>query len=92
MFSYFISITSADFLISLKGDSDMSNKEILENVHKRMDKRKKFIKYSEAEERYGLGITTLRKMANDCNALYKVGKSALINVEIFDEYMESFKV
>lgn len=70
----------------------MGNDEILDRVHERMEKRKKFIKYPEAEERYGLGITTLRKMAQDSKALYKVGKSALINVEIFDKYMESFKV
>lgn len=52
--------------------------------------RKKYITYSEAAERYGLGETTLRKMAKDCGALYKIGKAARIKVDVFDEYMETF--
>lgn len=68
----------------------MGNEEILERVRKRTRSNAKYITYSEARERYGLGETMLRKMATDSGSLRKFGKAARINVEIFDAYAETF--
>lgn len=68
----------------------MSNEISMARVQKRVTDRKKFMTYEEAIERYGLGETTLRKMAKDCDALYKVGRAARIKIEVFDAYFETF--
>jgi hypothetical protein len=69
-----------------------TKQEALNNIQKRQDERKMLINYEEAHERYGLGVTSLRKRAKECRALYKIGKSAFINVKIMDEYIETFRV
>ena len=53
-------------------NSDMA----ITRVQKRINDRKKFLTYEEAEQRYGLGETTIRKMAKDCKALSKIGRAA----------------
>lgn len=69
-----------------------TEEEIRATVKKRVESRKLLISYEEATERYNLGVTTLRKMAKDCKALYKIGRSARINIEIMDKYMETFRL
>ena len=67
-----------------------SREQAMANVQRRMDERVKYIDYEEAKERYGLGETTIRKMAKECGALYKIGKAARIRVDVFDKYIETF--
>ncbi len=69
-----------------------TKQEAIDNIQKRQDERRMLISYEEASKRYSLGVTSLRKRAKECRALYKIGRSALINVRIMDEYMETFRV
>lgn len=68
----------------------MSNDKFISKAKKRIEARQKYLTYQEAEVRYGLGETTLRKMARDCKALYKIGRAARIDMEVFDKYFETF--
>ncbi len=68
----------------------MSNDKLISKAKKRIEARQKYLTYQEAEVRYGLGETTLRKMARDCKALYKIGRAARIDMEVFDKYFETF--
>lgn len=68
----------------------MNKRDSKKIVNERMRKMQRFITFDEAKVRYALGITTLRKMAKDCGALYKVGRSARIRMDIMDEYMDIF--
>ena len=68
----------------------MSNEVMETKVQKKISERKKYLTYEEAGQRYGLGETTLRRMAKECKALYKIGRSARIKMETFDQYFESF--
>ena len=40
---------------------------------------------------YGIGKTRIMTLAAEAEAIYKVGNSALINTEIFEEYLEKFR-
>lgn len=51
---------------------------------------KKFLSQKEGAELYSMGIETFRTLANEANAVYKIGKKVLINAEVFEEYLESF--
>ena len=39
-----------------------------------------------------MSVRKFQDLAKDAGAVYKVGKMALVNCEIFDRYMETFKL
>ena len=53
---------------------------------------KKFMRYSEAAVFYSIGKTKLQALAKEAHAVYKVDKVALINCEIFEKYLETFRL
>lgn len=58
---------------------------------KKVNKRK-FVRYQEGAEMYSMSIRKFQDLAKDAGAIYKVGKMALVNCEILDEYLETFKL
>ena len=55
-------------------------------------RNKKYIRYKEGAEIYSISQSLFERIAKDAGAVYKVGRAALVNCEIFDKYFESFKV
>lgn len=56
------------------------------------EKKKKFVLYQEGADIYSMSVRKFQDLAKDAGAIYKVGKMALVNCEIFDQYMETFKL
>lgn len=56
---------------------------------KRMAKR--FVRYQEGAELYSLGLTKFQELAKEDKAVYKIDKVALVNCEIFEKYLETFR-
>ncbi len=54
--------------------------------------RKRFVRYKEGAQLYSLSQSTFERRAKDAKAIYKMGKIALVNTEIFERYLESFRV
>ena len=52
---------------------------------------KKFVNAQEAEIIYGIGKTRIMVLANEAKAIYKIGTTALINIDVFDDYLEKFR-
>ena len=52
---------------------------------------KKYVNATEGAVIYGIGKTRIMTLAAEAEAIYKVGNSALINTEIFEEYLEKFR-
>ncbi len=52
---------------------------------------RKFIRYKEGAEKYGLGLSKFQQMAVEAHATYKVGKAVLVNCELFEQYLEQFR-
>lgn len=57
-----------------------------ENVNKR------FIRAKEGVEIYGISKTKFLELARAAGALYKLEGTCLINVEIFEQYLESYRI
>ena len=55
------------------------------------DIMKKYVNAIEGAAIYGLGKTRIMALAKEAGAVYKVGNSALINTEIFEDYLEKFR-
>lgn len=41
---------------------------------------------------YCMGLTKFQKLAKDAKACYKIGQMVLVNTEILDEYLETFRI
>lgn len=62
------------------------------DVEKTIVVRKKFVSYSEACELYSIGKNRMSDLAREAGAVYKINKCCLVNTDIFDEYLESFRL
>ena len=65
------------------------------DVEKTKKIAKKFVRYQEGAELYSIGLTKFQKLAKEAKeakAVYKVDKVALVNCEIFEKYLETFRI
>ena len=53
---------------------------------------KKYVRWDEGAKLYSMGLHTFQKYAKDAGACYKIGKIILVNTEIFEEFIEAFKL
>ena len=56
------------------------------------DKEKKFVRYKEGADMYGMSLRKFQAVATAAEALYQVGKMVLVKVEVMDRYLETFKL
>lgn len=54
--------------------------------------RKRFIIYREATELYITGLTRIQEHAKIAGATYKMGNKVLVNTDIFEAYLEQFRI
>lgn len=52
--------------------------------------KRKFVRYKEGAKMYGMCVNEFLKLAHDAEAVYKRNQTALVNMEILDNYMEYF--
>lgn len=55
-------------------------------------KSRKFVRYREGAELYGMGITKFQQLAKEAKAVYKIDGLVLVNTMIFERYLEGFKL
>ena len=53
--------------------------------------KKRFVRYKEGAEMYSMCQSKFEKLAKDANATYKVDKLVLVNCDIFEAYLETFR-
>ena len=53
---------------------------------------RKFVRYKEGAEIYCMSQSKFERLAKDSNACYKIDKLVLVNMEILDKYLETFRV
>mgnify|MGYP000027429618 FL=1 len=66
----------------------MRNLETTEKL-KTMNPEIKAGKIEQACMRYGVGKNTMRRIADEANAVIRIGKCYLINFTVVDKYMDS---
>lgn len=55
------------------------------------DVMKKYVNATEGSIIYSIGKTRFMVLAKKAGAVYKVGNSALVNTELFEQYLEQFR-
>ncbi len=54
--------------------------------------RKKFVRYKEGAEIYSMCQSKFESLAKEAKATYKIDKLVLVNCDIFEEYLELYRV
>lgn len=54
--------------------------------------KKRFVRYKEGCEIYSMGMNKFSALAKEAGAIYKIDKLVLVNTEIFEKYLDSFRV
>ena len=55
-------------------------------------KNKRFVRYAEGAEMYSMSLSKFHQLAKDAKACYKVNQLVLVNLDIIDEYLETFHI
>ena len=53
---------------------------------------KRFVRHPEGAEMYSMSVSKFMQMAKDAKACYKVNQLVLVNLDIIDEYLETFRI
>uniref|UniRef100_UPI004028C45E DUF6462 family protein n=1 Tax=Coprococcus sp. TaxID=2049024 RepID=UPI004028C45E len=53
---------------------------------------KRFVRYSEGAEMYSMSVSKFMQLAKDAKACYIVNHLVLVNLDIIDEYVETFDI
>ena len=62
------------------------------DVEKTKQNVKELVRYQEGSEKYSMGLTKFTALAKEAKAVYKIDTVALVNCEIFERYLESFRI
>lgn len=73
-----------------KEEAEIMMREEIEHLQELVEcGAKKYIRLDEATKLYSIGLSTARKFAQESGAIYKIGGTVLIKVEIFEKYIEN---
>ena len=58
----------------------------------RYEAAKKFVRYSDGAKMYSMGMNKFQTLAKDAGAILKIDRMVLVDLDIFDQYLETFRV
>lgn len=54
--------------------------------------KKRLVRYKERAEMYSMGMNKFQTLAKDAGAILKIDRMVLVDLDVFDKYLESFRV
>ena len=54
--------------------------------------KKRLVRYKEGSQMYSMGMNKFQALAKDAGATLKIDRLVLVDLDVFDEYLESFRV
>ena len=70
----------------------MAGKEEVLKLHKKLEgERRRFVRLSQGAKLYSMGLSSFRKISNEANAVYRIRKIVLVDLDILDAYLETFR-
>ena len=58
----------------------------------RKTNNERFVRYPEGAEMYSMSLSKFQQLAKDAKACYKMNRLVLVNLDILDEYLETFHI
>lgn len=63
----------------------------MQRATKKVEK-KRLVRYKEGAEMYSMGMNKFQTLAKDAGAILKIDRIVLVDLDIFDQYLETFRV
>ena len=63
----------------------------MQRATKKVEK-KRLVRYKEGAELYSMGMNNFQTLAKDAGAILKIDRMVLVDLDIFDQYLETFRV
>ena len=63
----------------------------MQRATKKVEK-KRLVRYKEGAEMYSMGMNKFQTLAKDAGAILKIDIMVLVDLDIFDQYLETFRV
>ena len=63
----------------------------MQRAKKKVEK-KRLVRYKEGAEMYSMGMNKFQTLAKDAGAILKIDRMVLVDLDIFDQYLETFRV
>lgn len=73
-------------LYDLENDSTLTLNETSTRILKEV------VRYKEGAEMYSMGMNKFQTLAKDAGAILKIDRMVLVDLDIFDQYLETFRV
>ena len=54
--------------------------------------KKRLVRYKEGAEMYSMGMNKFQTLAKDAGAILKIDRLVLVDLDVLDQYLESFRV
>ena len=61
----------------------------MQRATKKVEK-KRLVRYKEGAEMYSMGMNKFQTLAKDAGAILKIDRMVLVDLDIFDQYLETF--
>ena len=65
--------------------------DVMQKIARKLEK-KRLIRYKEGAEMYSMGMNKFQALAKDAGAILKIDRMVLVDLDTFDEYLETFRV
>lgn len=63
----------------------------MQRATKKVEK-KRLVRYKEGAEMYSMGMNKFQTLAKYAGAILKIDRMVLVDLDIFDQYLETFRV
>lgn len=63
----------------------------MQRATKKVEK-KRLVRYKEGAEMYSMGMNKFQTLAKVAGAILKIDRMVLVDLDIFDQYLETFRV
>ena len=63
----------------------------MQRATKKVEK-KRLVRYKEGAEMYSMGMNKFQTLAKDAGAILKIDRMVLVDLDIFDQFLETFRV
>ena len=63
----------------------------MKRTPKKLEK-KRLVRYKEGAEMYSMGMNKFQALAKDAGAILKIDRMVLVDLDTFDQYLETFRV
>lgn len=69
----------------------LARRKIMQKTSKVINK-KRLVRYKEGAEMYSMGMNKFQTLAKDAGAILKIDRMVLVDLDVFDQYLETFRV